>query len=70
MATQRRARPQFVIPALISHVVMTAFVWRDIGRRDPSELRGSKTIWRLLTAMNTGNHLLYWLVGRRRRPGV
>jgi hypothetical protein len=66
MATQRRARPQLVIPALISHVIMTAVVWRDISRRDPSELRGNKTIWRVLTAMNTGNHLLYWLVGRRR----
>jgi len=55
-----------VIPALISHAIMTAVVWRDISRRDPSELRGNKTIWRVLTAMNTGNHLLYWLVGRRR----
>ena len=69
MATQRRARPQLVIPALISHVIMTAVVWRDINRRDPSELRGNKTIWRVLTAMNTGNHLLYYLVGRRRRSG-
>jgi hypothetical protein len=66
MATQRRARPGIVIPALISHAIMTAVVWRDISRRDPSELRGNKTIWRVLTAMNTGNHLLYWLVGRRR----
>jgi hypothetical protein len=66
MANQRRARPGIAIPALISHVVMTAVVWRDISRRDPSELRGNKTIWRVLTAMNTGNHLLYWLVGRRR----
>ncbi len=31
------------------------------------QVRGSKTIWRVLTALNTGNHLLYYLVGRRRR---
>ena len=66
MANRRRPRPQIAIPALIGHVIMTALVWRDISRRDPAELRGSKTIWRVLTALNTGNHLLYWLVGRRR----
>ncbi len=38
MATQRRARPGIAIPALISHIVMTAVVWRDISRRDPTEL--------------------------------
>ena len=69
MANRRRPRPQIAVPALISHVIMTAFVWRDISRRDPAELRGSKTIWRVLTAINTGNHLLYWLVGRRRSSG-
>ncbi len=53
-------------PALLSHVILTALVWRDISRRDPAELRGSKKFWRVVTALNTGNHLLYWLVGRRR----
>jgi hypothetical protein len=65
MTSQRTAKPGLAVPALIGHAVLTALVWRDIARRDPSELRGSKTIWRVLTAMNTGNHVLYWLVGRR-----
>ena len=69
MSPRRPPRPEILAPALLSHLVMTALVWRDIGRRDPSELRGSKTIWRVLTALNTGNHLLYYLVGRRRRSG-
>ena len=64
--SRRSARPGTVIPALIAHVFLTALVWRDINRRDPSELRGSKTLWRILTAMNTGNHALYLLIGRRR----
>jgi hypothetical protein len=51
---------------MLSHVILTALVWRDINRRDPAELRGSKKFWRVVTALNTGNHLLYWLVGRRR----
>jgi hypothetical protein len=64
--SRRSARPGNVIPALVAHVILTALVWRDINRRDPSELRGSKTLWRILTAINTGNHALYLLVGRRR----
>jgi hypothetical protein len=69
MSSRRPARPEIAVPALLAHLVMTALVWRDIARRDPSEIRGSKTIWRVLTALNTGNHLLYYLVGRRRRSG-
>jgi hypothetical protein len=64
--TRRRVRPEIVGPALIVHIVLTALVWRDIGRRDPSELRGPKNFWRVVTALNTGNHAIYWLVGRRR----
>jgi hypothetical protein len=69
MSSRRRARPELAVPALLSHLVLTALIWRDIARRDPAELRGSKTLWRALTAMNTGNHVLYHLVGRRRRSG-
>jgi hypothetical protein len=65
MANRRRPRPGIALPALLSHAALTALVWRDIARRSPAELRGSKNIWRVLTAMNTGNHLLYLLVGRR-----
>lgn len=64
--TRRPRRPEVLIPALIGHVVLTSVAWRDIARRDPTELRGSKTFWRVVTALNTGNHLIYWLVGRRR----
>jgi hypothetical protein len=54
-----------VAPALVAHVLLTALIWRDIDRRDPSQLRGGKTLWRTLTALNTGNHLIYLIVGRR-----
>jgi hypothetical protein len=55
----------FVLAALAGHVLLTTLVWRDIERRDRSGLRGSKRLWRTLTALNTGNHLVYLLVGRR-----
>lgn len=60
------ARPGAVVAAVLGHVVLTAIVWRDIDRRSAAELRGSKTLWKVLTALNTGNHLLYLIVGRRR----
>lgn len=47
-------------------MAVTAFTWRDIKRRQPSQIRGNKRVWRALTALNTGNSALYWLIGRRR----
>lgn len=64
--SRRSAQPGLVLPALAGHALLTAVVWRDIDPRSPSELRGSKALWRWLTAMNTGNHLAYLLIGRRR----
>lgn len=65
--TNRPPDLRIALPALALHLALTTLVWRDIARRQPSELRGSKTLWRVLTALNTGNHLVYLLVGRRRR---
>ena len=63
---RNRTRQTSVGLALIAHVVVTALVWRDIRRRSDSQLRGSKNLWRGLSALNTGNSLLYLLIGRRR----
>lgn len=52
--------------ALLVHLVVTSLVWRDIDRRRAGGLRGGRTLWRVLTGLNTGNSLLYLLVGRRR----
>jgi hypothetical protein len=58
--------PKFFLAVLAAHLVVTTLVWRDIAGRSADELRGSKAFWRTLTAANTGNSLLYVLVGRRR----
>lgn len=60
------SRPGVVALVSGTHVLVTALVWRDIARHSPGDLRGSPTLWRFLTAANTGNSLLYLLVGRRR----
>ena len=57
---------KYVVPAIAAHLVVTSLAWRDINRRSASELRGGKTLWRTLTALNTGNSFLYLLIGRRR----
>jgi hypothetical protein len=55
-----------VLLALLLHVVAVIAVWRDSGRRSTGELRGSRTFWRIASALNTGNALGYLLIGRRR----
>lgn len=64
----KKRRPKKAAPVLIGfgHMAVTAFTWRDIKRRQPSQIRGNKRVWRALTALNTGNSALYWLIGRRR----
>jgi hypothetical protein len=57
---------KYLIPAIAAHLIVTSLAWRDISRRQPRELRGGKTLWRTLTALNTGNSLLYVLIGRKR----
>jgi len=39
--------------------------WRDLNRRPPTQVRGSKRFWRVLIALNPGNSVLYWIFGRR-----
>jgi hypothetical protein len=50
----------------IGHVAVTAITWADLKRRPAEQIRGDKLVWRVLTALNTGNSVLYWLLGRRR----
>jgi hypothetical protein len=46
-------------------VWLTVLAWRDLSRRTRSEVRGNKSIWRAFVAINPGNAIIYWLVGRR-----
>jgi hypothetical protein len=63
---RNRIRQPIVWLVLIGHVVVTTLVWRDLRRRPDSQLRGSRNLWRVLSALNTGNSLIYLLMGRRR----
>jgi hypothetical protein len=59
-------RPAWLVPALAGHVLLAALVWRDLARRPATGVRGSKNLWRLLSAANTSGSLAYVLVGRKR----
>ena len=65
MDTSER-RPALLALAGVAHLVVTAWAWRDLQRRPAAQLRGSRALWRVLTALNTGNSLVYALVGIRR----
>jgi len=65
----KRKPNKYVLVAIATgHIVITALTWRDLSRRPDDEVRGDKRVWRVLSALNTSNSALYWLIGRRSRP--
>jgi hypothetical protein len=63
-ATMER-KPNPIVLILIGHALIGAVTWRDIKRRPAEQVRGSKTLWRILSAVNTLGSVGYWLIGRR-----
>ena len=55
-----------VIPVLVAHAAITALTWRDLRRRPEDQVRGSKRLWRVASAMNTVGSVVYLAVGRKR----
>jgi len=54
--------------ALVIHVIMLTFTWRDLSRRPAAGVRGKKGLWRLASLLNTSGSVTYWLLGRRSVP--
>jgi len=55
-----------VLAALaLASTVSGTLAWRDLSRRAPGQVRGSKRLWRTFIVLNPGNSLFYWLFGRR-----
>jgi hypothetical protein len=52
---------------LAGHTLVAACTWRDIRRQPAQQVRGSKTFWRIASAVNTLGSAGYWLIGRRYR---
>ncbi len=61
----RNAPPQVWVAAALS-VVSGVAAWRDIAARTDDDIRGSRTLWRIIIIANPGNSVFYWALGRRR----
>jgi hypothetical protein len=63
-----RTKPSSLVLAAIAvvHVCVMTLTWRDLRRRPDGQVRGSRTMWRIASAANTGGSAAYWLFGRRR----
>lgn len=58
----RRLILSIIVPI---QVALAVLAWRDLNRRDDSQVRGRKRLWRVFVVINPGNALFYWLFGRR-----
>ncbi len=58
---------KYVLGALVAvEIVIAALTFRDLKRGPDDEVRGSKRFWRIISLVNPGNSIAYWLFGRRR----
>lgn len=65
---EKRTPNRAVIAAIaLGHLAVTTLAWGDIRRRPDDQIRGSKKFWRVATAANSANSIVYFLFGRRRR---
>jgi hypothetical protein len=63
---QRKPNPAVIAVILVGHVAVTAFTWRDLRRRTDDQVRGSKKWWRVASAANSANSLIYLVIGRKK----
>ena len=63
------SRPKRIalVVVVLAEVALAALTWRDIRNRPAGEIRGSKRLWRIISTINPGNSVAYWVVGRRYR---
>jgi hypothetical protein len=67
---RKKPNPKVIAAILVGHVAVTALTWRDLRHRTDAQVRGSKQWWRVASAANSSNSLLYLLFGRRKTQPV
>jgi hypothetical protein len=60
-------RSGLLVLILTGHTLAAAWTWRDIRQQPAQRVRGTKTFWRVSSAVNTLGSVGYWLIGRRYR---
>jgi hypothetical protein len=61
----RRPPKRVLLAIVVIEIVSAAIAWRDLARRSGDRVRGKKNLWRAVIALNPGNSLAYWVIGRR-----
>ena len=64
--TRRSPSPAILAAILAAHLVVIALTWHSLRRRTADQVRGSKRLWRMASASNTGWSIAYFLFGRKR----
>lgn len=65
MRPNRLSRSDMASVAVV-HLAAVTLTWRDLRARTDGQVRGSKRMWRTLSALNTTGSVAYWVIGRRR----
>ncbi len=65
MAAKQKPDKRVLVAIGVVHTVVTALTWQNLRNRPADQVRGSKTIWRAASALNTLGSVAYWLFGRR-----
>lgn len=60
----RNHRAVAVAVALAVWAVVTPFMWRDLRRRSPDQVRGPKWLW-WIASLNLSGSASYWMFGRK-----
>ena len=65
---RRKPNPKLIAAILVGHAAVAALTWRDLRNRPDDQVRGKKKWWRIASAANSSNSLLYLLFGRKKAP--
>lgn len=52
---------------VLAETGLAVLTWRDLRHRPADQIRGSKRFWRVVSTINPGNSVAYWLIGRKYR---
>jgi hypothetical protein len=63
MGQRKLVKP--IIAVLVAHTAITALTWRDLQHRPAEQVRGSKKLWRVVSAANTVGTVAYLALGRK-----
>jgi hypothetical protein len=65
VGAKRQPSKLFVLTVVVVHLTAMAVTWWDLRDRPAAQVRGSTTVWRVASAVNTLGSAAYWLLGRR-----